>query len=155
MIWTREPRTASPPATTARRSAATVSRLWPARPAPTPVPLAALSVRRSAGCAPTRSPATVRSPSSSASCARTSPTGVRRNAARTTWRSASAAPSPAVAAPRLAARWPVDQQEQITDTQVGDLGAGRGGGLAGPTGKVPEVRHELGAEVLTDLVRGQ
>ena len=71
------------------------------------VPLAVLSVRISAACAPMQSPATARSPSSFASYARTFATGVQRNATRMLWITASAAPRRAGVAPRLAEKWSV------------------------------------------------
>lgn len=69
---------------------------------------AASSAPRSVAYAPTRSRAIVPLPSSSAPCVRTSATGVRNNAARMIWITASAAPNRAVDAPKLAARWLVE-----------------------------------------------
>ena len=73
-------------------------------------PAAASSARRFAGCAPMRSPATARSSSRYASCVRAFATGVRNNATRMTWITASAAPRRVVVAPRLAARWQANQK---------------------------------------------
>ncbi len=102
---TRPPPRASPRVTTARPSAVTVSRTWPARPVSARVPHVASNVRPSAVFAPMRSPATARSPSSSASCAQTYAIGAPRNATRKGCRSASGAQRPAVVAPPRVARW--------------------------------------------------
>ncbi len=106
----RTPRTASPHATTAWSSAATVSRTWSARIAKMNVRRAASSARRSAGCVSMRSPATVRSPGKFVNCVRTSATGVRHSAARMTWITVSTAPKRAVVAPKLAAIWPASRR---------------------------------------------